>query len=203
MNVKKYGSCFWLVILFAWFCLLLFCCGTAFAEEGAEEKPKRKPFFLTPNAGVYLPTHGKTKDAFGSSWTGLGVGVNPEAFGWDEPDFEIGGVALSPYFGYFNTKERGNDAHIIPIGVETRWVFGNDEAFKPYVGLGLSVSAVKFEDRDAGVKTGWKVAPGGRILLGSEFNKWLNIHASYNLMSDVKGYNFSGFSIEAEITFYF
>lgn len=211
--MKKSDLCFLLailvlfVMLFACLGLFPFGCDAAFAKGGDEGDEKssaqRRPFFLSPEASLYLPSHGKTKDAFGDSWSGFGVGINPEAFGWDGPDFEIGGIALSPYFGYFNTERRGNDAHIIPIGVETRWLLGGNEKFQPYAGLGLSLSAVKFEDKDAGVKTGWKVAPGGRVMLGADINKWLNVHASYNVMSDVEGYNFSGFAIGAEISFYF
>jgi outer membrane protein W len=127
----------------------------------------------------------------------------PGGVGWENPDFKLGGIALSPFFGYYNSEKRGNNAHIIPIGMEALWELGDDKNFRPYAGLGLSLSAVKFEDRDAGVKTGWKAVLGGRIVLGADINKWLNIQASYSLMSDIAGYNFSGFSIGAGITFYF
>jgi hypothetical protein len=77
--------------------------------------------------------------------------------------------------------------------LETRWLLSDNEKFQPYAGLGLSISITKFEDRDAGVETGWKVAPGGCVIQGADINKWPNLYASYNLMSDVEGYNFSGF----------
>jgi hypothetical protein len=191
------------VILFVWLCMFSFCPSAAFAEKEDEGSPPKKPFFLSPEANVYLPTNSKTKDVFGSNWSGIGVGINPEAFGWDEPDFKLGGITLSPYFAYYNTEKRGNDAHIIPIGVETRWLLGDNEKFQPYAGLGLSISVIKFEDKDAGIKTGWKTAPGARVVLGADINKWLNLRASYNFMGSVEGYNFSGFSIGAEISFYF
>jgi hypothetical protein len=190
-------------MLFVCLSLFLFRCGTAFAKEENKKSPERKPFFLSPEANWYMPANGKVKDAFGSSWGGFGIGINPEAFGWKEPDLKLGGIALSPFFGYYSSEKRGNEAHIIPIGLEALRELSDDKNFRPYAGLGLFLSAVKFEDRGAGVKTGWKAVPGGRIVLGADISKWLNLQASYSLMSDTAGYDFSGFSIGAGITFYF
>jgi hypothetical protein len=77
------------VILSACLCLFLFSCGTAFAEEENKKSRERKPFFLSPEVNWYLPTNGRVKNAFGSSWGGFGIGINPEAFGWKDPDLKL------------------------------------------------------------------------------------------------------------------
>lgn len=190
------------VLLLASLCLALYG-GTAFAQDSGEEEKEQRPFFLSPTASLYMPTDGKTKDAFGKTWSGFGVAINTAAFGWEKPGFEVAGVVLTPFIGYYHADRRDNDAHIIPVGLETRWTLADNGSFQPYAGLGLSVSAVKFDDHDAGVKTGWKAAAGGRFVLGADIGRWLNIQAAYNLMDDVENYDFSGFSIGAKISFYF
>lgn len=172
-------------------------------ENERKSKKEKKPFFLSPNASWFFPSSGKVKDAFGDSWGGLGVGINPEAFGWKQNDPEGGKMQLSPYFGYFSAEKGDNDAHIIPLGIEARWALKEWDSVKTYLGLGLAGYAVKFEDRAAGIDTGWKAAGGGRVMLQADISKWLTLEASYNAISSVEGYNFGGFSIGAEISFYF
>jgi hypothetical protein len=181
--------------LAAAFCLAAVFAQAAFAED--------KLFFLSPTAGWYFPTAGKTKDAFGDSWGGLGVTVNLEAFGWGASDWEETGFKLQPYFGYFHADKGNNDAHIIPLGLEARWNLGQWSVFSPYVGLGVAGYGVKFEDRAAGVDTGWRSAFGGRLMLGADVTRWFNIQAAYNLISDVEGYDFSGFSLRGKLKIYF
>lgn len=188
------------IILFAIFCLSPVISGRVCATETEGGK---SPFLLSPTVSWYLPTDGKTKDTFGSTWSGFGASLNMEALGWKKPGWEVGSLTLRPFVGYYRADHRDNDAHIVPLGIETLWTRPESGKFQPYAGLGLFVSPIKFEDRDAGVKTGWKAAAGGRVVLGADINKWLNVQAAYHLMSEVEGYDFSGFSIAAKITFYF
>ena len=153
-----------------------------------------KLFFLSPTYGGYFPTSGKTKDAFGSSWTGFGVAFNLESLGWNTSNWK-----LHPFSGFYHADEGDNDAYIIPLGLEFRkWMTEN-----AYVGLGASVNAVKFEVRDEGIDTGWRGAVGARISLGVNVTRWLEINAAYNFMSEVKDYDFSGFSALGKINIYF
>ena len=163
----------------------------------------KKLFFLSPTIDWYFPTSGKVRDAFGSAWMGFGVSLNMEAFGWQESSLKIGGVKFFPYMGYFHADEGDNDAYIIPLGLETRWTLREQDDMRFYLGLGLSGYGVKFDDRSAGVDSGWKAAFGGRVLLGMDVTRWLNIHAAYNAITDVSGYDFGGFSAGAKIKIYF
>jgi hypothetical protein len=179
-------------------CLL---CLTASAKASFAEAGKL--FFLSPTAGWYFPTDGKTKKAFGDSWSGLGISINLEALGWDVSGWEAAGLKLRPYFNYFHTKKGDNDAHIIPIGLDARWDLGEWGIFNPYVGLGIAGYGVRFEDRRAGVDTGWRGAFGGRLMFGADITRWFNIQAAYNLISDVEGYDLSGFSLQGKLKIYF
>jgi hypothetical protein len=66
-----------------------------------------------------------------------------------------------------------------------------------------AVYGVKFEDRAAGIDTGWKAAGGGRVMFRADMSRWLILEASYNAISEVRGYNFSGFAVGAKIKIYF
>ncbi|MDR1885004.1 MAG: hypothetical protein LBQ56_01925 [Synergistaceae bacterium] len=174
-------------------------------ESKSEDKGEieEKPFFLSPNLGWFFPSSGKVKDAFGDSWGGLGVGINPDAFRSKKRAPETKGARISPYFGYFNTEHGDNEAHIIPIGIEVRWTLKEWDNVKTYLGLGLAGYAVKFEDLANGIDTGWEAAGGGRIMLQADISRWLTLEASYNAINSVEGYNFGGFSIGAEFKIYF
>lgn len=197
--MRKFFDSLASVFLFCWIlssCLLPL---PAFAQED------KKPFLLSPTAGWYLPTSSKTRNAFGDSWFGFGVALNLGALGFENTGFEVAKVRLYPYLGYINGSKGDNAAHIVPLGLEARWNLAHEEesVIKPYVGLGAAVYGVKFHNRGAGVESNWRGAYGGRMLVGTDITKWFNLEASYNLISKVKDYDFSGFSINAKITFYF
>ncbi|MDR1742171.1 MAG: hypothetical protein LBR38_10085 [Synergistaceae bacterium] len=165
----------------------------AFASE--------KLFIISPTAGWYMPTDSKTQNAFGRSWFQLGVSVNLSALGLSSGRGEF---KLSPYFGYYHANENGNDADIIPLGLEMRWRLPHaDRDFSPYLGVGAALYGVRFEDRGAGVDTGWRSAVGGRIAIGADVTKWFTLQAAYNYVSDVQGYDLSGFSVTGKLNIYF
>jgi hypothetical protein len=183
----------------AFFCLL--CLSAVFAKEAFAAEGRL--FFLSPTVSWYFPTDGKTKDAFGDSWSGWGVAVNLEALGWGLSGLEAAGLEFHPYLNYFHADKGGNDAHIIPLGLDARWNFGRWGVVSPYVGLGIAGYGIRFEDRDAGVDTGWRSAFGGRLMFGADITRWFNIQAAYNVISDVKGYDLSGFSLQGKFKIYF
>ncbi|MDR2175995.1 MAG: hypothetical protein LBO82_08705 [Synergistaceae bacterium] len=184
--------------------LCLLCLPLVFAEAAfAAENKGDSLFFLSPTYGWYFPASGKTKDAFGDSWGGWGIAVNLEALGWGTSGWEVAGLSLRPYFGYFHADKGDNDAHIIPVGIDARWDLMQLGVVSPYVGVGVAGYGIRFEDREAGVDTGWRGAFGGRLMFGADITRWFNIQAAYNLISDVEGYNLSGFSLQGKLKIYF
>lgn len=178
----------------------LYMTGFVMAMTDMARAAEDKPFILSPTVGWYFPTSSKTREAFGDSWGGIGVTLNMEAFNWSPG---VGNFSIAPYFGLYYTDHNDNDAYVIPVGLEARWNLTESGILKPYVGLGAAVYGVKFEDRDAGVDTGWRGAWGGRVMVGADITKWFNVQAAYNLVSDVKDYDLSGFSIQGKFKIYF
>ena len=189
-------ACLSLAVLLTFACMLACSPGAARADDDASL------FFLSPSYSWYMPTSGKVKDAFGSTWDGFGVVLNLESFAWTNM-LRAGDFRLHPYFGYYRSTANGNEATLIPIGLEGRWSLAGTEHFRPYFGLGLSGYAVNLEDNSRGVDSGWRAAFGGRVMVGADLTRWFNLQASYNVVSDVKGYDLGGFGILAKINFYF
>jgi hypothetical protein len=171
----------------------------AAAPVGAAEDGK-KLFFLSPTAGGYFPTDSKTREAFGSAWWGVGVTLNAETlFG----GFDAAGISFGPYFGLYHGENQDNDAWIIPLGLQARWNLSEQGGIRPYASVGVAGYGIKIEDRPAGVDTGWKGAFGGRFMLGMDITRWFNVEAAYNIVSEVKDYDLSGFSIQGKFRIYF
>jgi hypothetical protein len=84
------------------------------AESAEDDK---KLFFLSPALTGYFPTNSSAKNAFGSSWWGVGVSLNMETL---TGGVDAVGLRLSPYFGLYHGEKHGNDAWIIPVGIQAR-----------------------------------------------------------------------------------
>ncbi|MBP8784438.1 MAG: hypothetical protein KBH12_03080 [Synergistaceae bacterium] len=180
---------------------------TELDADGSDAKEAREPrlFFLSPSFGWYFPTDGKTKDAFGDSWSAFGVSLNLGALTGKSLVVRTGNVELRPFFGYISGEQGDNDVKIIPIGLESRWNLYSNDTVRFYTGLGVSMNLMKFDIADSNIDTSWRGAIGGRVMIGADVTKWLNLQAAYNLInvSRVEGYNFNGFSLRARINLYF
>jgi hypothetical protein len=175
--------------------MAFFMTTSADAAEG-----NKKLFFLSPVLTGYFPTDSSAQNAFGSSWWGVGVSLNMETL---IGGAEVAGLSFAPYFGLYHGEKHDNDAWIIPIGIQARWGLSEHGSLRPYVGIGIAGYGIKFEDRSAGVDTGWRSAFGGRFTLGMDITRWFNVEAAYNVVSEVKGYDLSGFSLQGKFRIYF
>lgn len=196
MKKHAHGSIYLLLAI------VLAAAGIAASFPATASADDAKLFFLSPTYSWYFPTSSKVKNAFGSTWDGFGVALNMETFGWSNK-LRLGDLQLHPFFGYYHASEGPNDAYIIPLGLEARWKLEESGPMAPYFGIGIAGYGVSLEDKGADVDTGWRGAFGGRVMIGTDITKWLNVQASYNLISEVKGYDLSGFGIQAKVNLYF
>jgi hypothetical protein len=116
---------------------------------------------------------------------------------------EAAGLRFTPYFGLYHGEKHDNDAWIVPLGIQARWGLSEHGSLRSYAGVGVSAYGIKFDDRSAGVDTGWKSAFGGRFMLGMDITRWFNVEAAYYIVSDVKDYDLSGFSLQGKFKIYF
>jgi hypothetical protein len=190
-------------IFAVFFCLLCLTAALAEAASAAEGRAGDRLFLLSPTVNWYFPTAGKAKSAFGNSWNSFGIAVNLEALGWEASEWRAAGFEIHPYLGYFRANNGDNGADVIPLGLDARWKLAPWGVVNPYVGLGVAGYGVRLEDHDAEVDTGWKSAFGGRLTFGADITRWFNVQAAYNLISDVEGYDISGFSLQGKFKIYF
>lgn len=172
-------------------------------EEQEEQQKEKKIFFLSPAVGYFIPSSGKTRDAFGSSWGGFYVSVNPESFGWKSPHVKAGDMELTPYIGFTYAKRGDNKAYIIPVGVATSWKLKEGKNYATSLSIALAANGVRVKVPDEDINSDWKVAAGARVTLGYSLAKWLELSAGYSFMTKVEGYDFNGLSIGAKVNFYF
>lgn len=150
-------------------------------------------FLIGPEASVFFPTSSKTGNAYGKSWTSIGFGLG-SAF-----QASAHGT-LSPFFTILYNSHDGNRAFVLPLGVSYNKAISPSQNSAYYGGdilvIGADQRAVGY-----GVHSGFRYGEGLRPVVGYEFGHTAYIQASYLFATTIKGFDFSGSSIEAGIRF--
>jgi len=161
------------------------------APASAQYGDDRAPLNFGGQLGVYLPTSGAVRDAFGSSV--LNVGLSPVS------TRRQGGNGLRPELNFITASKNGNRLFIgtLTLGIERQ--FGEPgsnsvpyaRAFGglSYIDFGINTGAGRVSDRKFGTTFGGEV---GIVLYDR-----LRLAARYNVFSKASGFDFSGFSLSA------
>ena len=140
------------------------------------------------DAGVFFPTSGKTKDAFGSRWTsfGLGTGFTVVTRPGFDPDFEI-----------LSQDKGGNDASVYLVGGRFLFPLARPAVtaaiptFAPYAGVGVNLNYTRIDAPDFGADDkGFGV--GGSAILGASIGRRLFAEARYRVFTEKADFNLSG-----------
>lgn len=151
---------------------------------------------LFSNVGVdvetYLPFSGKTKDTFGSRFTGVGLG-----FGSIRP--KVGG-GISPDISIMSTKQNGDRALLALAGLQYRRPFSDKTGVRlvPYFGAGANLLYGRLRvdgDRES------DFGAGASVFLGASISRHAFVEARVRLLSEVASYDFSGLSLSAGVRF--
>lgn len=164
-------------------------------------EPRRR-FTFGPNFGLYLPTSGKTRDAFGESWTNVGFGIGQVRTA------RRGGV-LSFDFGFINNNRgSGRRAFLAPVGVSYRGSFvdpedesGNARSIIPYYGASAGLYLANLDSDKYDVDTDLSVGGGGSALVGVAFQRRAFLEARYHAVSRIKGFDLSGLNVALGVRF--
>lgn len=147
-----------------------------------------------PNAGIYIPFSSKTKNTFGSSFKGIGVGfgsVRPKAGGQLRPDFSL-----------LSESENGDRALLGIAGLQYRKTFDSnveDNAqFVPYYGAGANLIYGRLK---VGGETDSNFGAGASVFVGTSIGRHAFVEARVRALSSVAEYNFSGLSLSAGLRF--
>ena len=172
--------------------LAAFCC---LAIAGSAHAQERRGFFsqLGIDAETYRPFSSKTRDRFGSSFSGIGIGfgsINPQS-----------GRSLSPDVSIFNESNNGDRALLVLAGLQYRKPFSSDRKgvrFVPYYGVGANLAYGRLRvdgQRDS------NFGAGGSLFLGTTLTRHAFAEARVRGISRVAGFDFSGLSLSAGVRF--
>ncbi len=149
---------------------------------------------IGPDAEIYIPFSSKTKDTFGSSFTGVGIGfggVRPEAGGHFSPDFSL-----------LHESQNGDRALLGIAGLQFRKTFDSnfDEnaRFVPYYGAGANLIYGRLRVNG---ETDDNFGAGASVFLGTSIGRHAFVEARVRALSSVANYNFSGLSLSAGLRF--
>lgn len=150
---------------------------------------------IGPKLGLYSPTSGKTRAAFGDTWLSFGFGpvqtsqANRDRF-------------LDSDVQFLSRNKNGNRLLIISAtyGPVMRLTQSNDNRAVPYVALrgglaymdyGIGQGAARLSKRRVGINVNAE--------LGVNLGQSARAAVRYNAMSRFDGYNFDGFGVEISI----
>jgi hypothetical protein len=168
----------------------------------AQDTPKRP--LLGLNLGVYLPTNGKARDAFGPNFFNIGFGLgrfrtptDKGAFGFD---FSI--IANRSVF-----SGGDNRAVLIPLGVvyARRMTPATSDVeatgWTPYVGASANLIVSNLRSDKYDVESKWRAGAGGSVFIGGVWKGTYSIQARYYGMTSVEGLNLSGLNLTTGFRF--
>lgn len=162
---------------------------------GGAHAQERRGFFsqLGVDTESYMPFSGKTRDRFGSRFTGVGLG-----FGSITPDVKR---AISPDVTILNQSQSGDRALLVLGGLQYRKPFSSDTKglrFVPYYGVGANLIYGRLRvdgERDS------NFGAGASLFVGTTFTRHAFVEARVRALSKVASYDFSGLSLSAGVRF--
>jgi hypothetical protein len=169
---------------------------TAPAPPEPAPRERRSRFRFGPEVGVYLPTDGKTRDRFGSSWFTFGV-----AFGGVGQADPRGRIEPDIHFAY---RRRGDDhVFMAPLGVAYRKGLSSNPEARTSTYVGASANAILASVRSMvdNVDTGTKVVAGGSVFAGVNLRDNAYVELRYRVTGKVGGFNLSGTQLSAGFMF--
>ena len=154
---------------------------------------QKRGFSIGPEVGVFLPSSGTTRDAFGNAWFNYGLG-----FGVIQSSDRKGRVNFD--FNLLGNSRGVNRAYIAPIGVSYRRAL-SDGASRPYIGASANIVPTYLRADNYGVPSRLRVTGGGSVFAGYTFRSAAYLQARYYGTGNSAGFNFSGLSLAAGFRF--
>jgi hypothetical protein len=156
--------------------------------------PRKSRFRIGPELSLFLPSSGKTSDAFGSSWFGVGLG-----FGSIRRTARQGELGAEVYL--LNNSHDDADAWLVPVGLAYRHPIGSGLGGGPYAGGAVDLLFTDLHSPADGVDWGLRMGAGLGPIVGSTFGNSGYVEARYLLTTKVAGFDLSGLSFTAGARF--
>jgi hypothetical protein len=163
--------------LTATLCLLLIAGGIVSADDN-------KKLSIAVSYGMFRPSSGSTRDIFGSTWSGIGIGqfTRQRAARW-RPTFD---VAL------YNHDDVGR-ATLVPVTIGVQRAFGSTGSAIPYAAV--RVGPYYGRVRDALGERSTHIGFDANAAMGVTINERVFVEARYDYFSRIAGTSFDGVSL--------
>ena len=159
-------------------------------DEDAPRRRSRRRFRIGPEAGVFLPSAGKTRDRFGDAWTSIGIGLGGIPRADEEPRLGIDLRVIA-------TRRGDNRALFVPIGLAYRQPFATGRQTIPYAGGSVNVFLARLRSPADGVDSGTRTGTGGSVFVGTTLGETSYLEARYLFASKIRGFDLSGLYVTA------
>jgi hypothetical protein len=158
------------------------------------------------NIGAYFPTNGKTREVFGNQFLNYGFALGrvqrPGVRGRTAIDFAV--ITNGNLF-----RDSDRRAIIIPVGLTylapLRELSSSDYSqrysFLPYYGVSGNVFGTFIRSDVDGVQNGLRMSYGGSAFIGAALGNNFFTQVRYYLMTEVRGFELSGWNISAGFRF--
>jgi hypothetical protein len=167
---------------------------TPVPAPASSPRPASSRFRIGPAVGLYLPSSGKTRDRFGDSWFGIGIGL-----GSINPVRTSGALMLDANLFYH--ERDGNHAFFLPIGLGYRIALSPGTNVVPYAGVSADLDFSEITSNPDNIHNSFNVGAGGSVFVGANFGDSAFIEARYLELSRANGFDLSGLSLTAGYRF--
>jgi hypothetical protein len=159
-------------------------------DAGGEDQPGPR-FRIGPEVGFYFPSNSKTRDAFGSRFLNLGIGL-----GTVTQKSARGALAFD--LSIVTNRNKEANIFIAPVGVAYAVRLGNGgPSVVPFAGASLNAFVVNMKTTkgDYDVKSGFRGGVGGSVFLGTTFSGSAYVQARYLIATKVSGFDLAGLNL--------
>lgn len=173
------------------------------SSPASNSAPPSKHGFQVPelgvNLGIFVPSDAKTRNRFGSVWTGVGLGIGKVVM-------PSGGGSFGLDIGLSGESSGSNYAYIAPVGVSYRRAFNaadvkSGQTFIPYFGFSADLVGVDLRSPQDNVHPNIQLTGGGSASIGTTIGKRGFVEARYTEIARVEGFDLSGLGLTAGIRF--
>jgi hypothetical protein len=162
--------------------------------EEPDEDNSRKRFRIGPELGVFIPTSGKTRDAFGDAWYNYGVGLGSVVRA-----NQHGTIAFN--LSFFSYRSGNGRVFMAPVGIGYRVALSDNKQTTPYAGISANLVFTDLKSDKYNVGSGIRTTAGGTVFVGTTLGDRAYIQARYLATGRVSGFDLSGTNFSAGYRF--
>jgi hypothetical protein len=157
-------------------------------------QPSRRLLF-GPEVGVYFPSNGKVRDAFGNNFVNYGIGLGSVPQTRDKGYFTFD-------LNLFSARRSGSSFLLVPVGVAYRKGLTNrDTGVRPYVGASVNLIVADLRSDKYKVDSGVRATGGGSVFTGLNFSDRAYLQARYYGIATISGFELSGLNVSTGFRF--